>query len=87
MKGKSTTISKGHPFNCSLQLLPLKVVWHLKTGSAGRLVTFPPEGEEDLLHARKVRAARDGGANGFRFCISRLRLRVEGEAGPVTLSV
>lgn len=58
----------GHPSDCSLQLLPLKLVMYLEAGSTGRLITFSPEGEENLLHARKVGAAGDGGANRFRFC-------------------
>lgn len=51
---------------------------YLKTGSTGRLVTFPPESKENLLHARKVRAARDGGANSFRFCSSVFASRKRG---------
>lgn len=54
---------------------------YLEAGSTGRLVTFSPEGEENLLHARKVGAAGDGGANSFRFCIGLFEIMVASRRG------
>lgn len=54
---------------------------YLEASSTGRLVTFSPEGEENLLHARKVGAAGDGGANRFRFLIGLFEIMVASRRG------